>query len=496
MCGRLIVAVVVALLAGAPLRAAPPEQAGAGRVAALVEQLGSQRFVEREAATRALDEIGAPALPALRKAAQSQDSEVSRRARILIRRIEERLDAQAVLEPKRLRLTYKDTPLAEAVADFAKTSGATVLLLPEQTKAGDRKVTLDTGDVTFWEAFDKLCVAAGLAEVAPPADDPNKERGATVSSMVIIGGGGARTATDVMRPAKEEKPVVFPLGDGKPTGLPTHYAGSLRVRATPPETSVPGQSKGEGEALFVLEVTAESRLRWQKAAGLRIDKAIDDQGRALAPLPVSFKQAPANPGRGSIVVNGVPLEAPPDDGPAARLVPVKLRQPLKPATRLKELSGVIVAQVRAAPQALVTVDDVLKAAGRTVQGVHGGSVRVLEGRQEDGRVMLRLQVEPATRALSDPPVLPIRGRVIINGRELGADDDLLSALNFALLDDKGKPFRTAKAMHTGRRVGAAQEYELTYEPEPGQGRPAKFVYTDRRTVSLEVPFTLKDVPLP
>ena len=44
--------------------------------------------------------------------------------------------------------------------------------------------------------------------------------------------------------------------------------------------------------------------------------------------------------------------------------------------------------------------------------------------------------------------------------------------------------------------GAAQEIELTYRPEEGQNAPARFVYSGRRVVLVEVPFTLKNVPLP
>src|SRR5262249_51371061 len=68
------------LLAGAGLvlAAAPPAD-----VDRLIRQLGSDRYARREAATQALDRIGEAALPALRKAANSPDAEVRRRARRL-----------------------------------------------------------------------------------------------------------------------------------------------------------------------------------------------------------------------------------------------------------------------------------------------------------------------------------------------------------------------------------------------------------------------------
>jgi hypothetical protein len=51
----------------------------------LVEQLGADRFNDREAASRALETLGNSALPALQKAAgESEDSEVRRRAARLV----------------------------------------------------------------------------------------------------------------------------------------------------------------------------------------------------------------------------------------------------------------------------------------------------------------------------------------------------------------------------------------------------------------------------
>jgi hypothetical protein len=59
----------------------------------LIQQLGSKKFGERQAATAALDRIGEPALEALRKATASDaDLEVRCRARDLCRSIQRRLD--------------------------------------------------------------------------------------------------------------------------------------------------------------------------------------------------------------------------------------------------------------------------------------------------------------------------------------------------------------------------------------------------------------------
>jgi hypothetical protein len=61
-------------------------------IAMLVDQLGSSALREREAAAKALTEIGFPALPTLRTAAKSDDAEVARQAARLVETLEKSFD--------------------------------------------------------------------------------------------------------------------------------------------------------------------------------------------------------------------------------------------------------------------------------------------------------------------------------------------------------------------------------------------------------------------
>src|SRR4051812_17112621 len=72
---------LVALPVTADTEKPATSKANAEKIAKLIEQLGSESFKERKAASEALDKIGGPALEALRKAAKSKDVETSKRAR-------------------------------------------------------------------------------------------------------------------------------------------------------------------------------------------------------------------------------------------------------------------------------------------------------------------------------------------------------------------------------------------------------------------------------
>jgi hypothetical protein len=71
----------------------PSKPADAKTIAALIAQLGSENFQERQAATRSLEAIGRPALAALREAVlKNDDVELRRRAEGLVEKIENSLE--------------------------------------------------------------------------------------------------------------------------------------------------------------------------------------------------------------------------------------------------------------------------------------------------------------------------------------------------------------------------------------------------------------------
>jgi len=164
----------------------------ADQIDRLIEQLSSENFADREKARKELDRIGAPALDALRRAARNGDAEQKTRAADLVKTIEARVDTANLLAPKRLRLVYNDTPLAEAVADFRRRSGYDIVLSDPEGKLKNRTVTLDTGEVTFWRALAEFCQRAGVVEVSPTARLPGiaPPLGGGVGGVGIGGGIG------------------------------------------------------------------------------------------------------------------------------------------------------------------------------------------------------------------------------------------------------------------------------------------------------------------
>lgn len=481
-------ALLVALAAAGPLAAAD----NAADVARLVGRLGSSSFEERQEAERALDAVGGPALPALRAAERGAGPEVRRRARELVRRIERREEAARVLRPQTVRLVYKDTPLREALADFRLKTGTEAGL--RGGVAGDRRVTLDTGETTYWEALARFCAAAGLREAARPAPS-SAER-----ELIARGGGGRRILFLDRRgrlPQAPENAVWLEDGEARP--VPTCQVGALRVRLLLPPSAGAGAAGAAGTLPVTLEVQPEPRFGWESLTLLRIDRVLDDRGREL-PRPAAHVGGLADSGEfveEVILVTDGEMSLPTNQG--LRQVIMTLRLGERPCPRLRELRGSVAAWVRPPAEPLVEVAAVLKATGQSVRGRDGTVLKVSQVETEaDGLCRLRVTVTPPP-PVSDliPPGARVRwidrrtrGRVLLSPK--AADQP------FALLDQGGRPLPLAAGEYVLDADGQARSYTLTFRPARDQARVgpgARLVYRGRRTVFVEVPFVFKDVAL-
>ena len=84
----LAVIVAVPAIAAATRADEPKSGAPEKELKRLVDQLGSERFDDREQAAHQLSKLGKPALPSLKEATKGPDAEVRRRAQQLVEEID------------------------------------------------------------------------------------------------------------------------------------------------------------------------------------------------------------------------------------------------------------------------------------------------------------------------------------------------------------------------------------------------------------------------
>jgi hypothetical protein len=457
------------------------------RLARLTLLLGSEEFADREAAERELDSTGAPALPALKQAAQSDDAEVRRRAEALVQQIERRLTTARLLQGRRIRLAYEAEPVSRAVAGFAKETGFPVQIAAG-ARPGNRTVTLVTGELPFWEAFDHLCRAAGLVEshllpakslTARPREAPTRDLEVHVLRQQLMIAQG-QYATQPAQPVS--------LEDGQAPVLPTCVVGPIRVRALA-AAHTGGRLPATGDIPITLEVAADPAMTWLHFGNLRIEQAVDENGHTLTP---QFT-LPSAPAHGEVVEVLRPDGTP---QPFHRLVGW-LKPGKDPSRVLHELSGTITGQVQTPPEALLTLDSL--ATGRKVRGADGSTMEV-QGLSVGAGGELTLQVQVQTPLVTDMQAL-IRGNVVV--RRGGARQVVTSAgtsgpTNPAVLAADGSRLPVTRLATRAAQMGELLVQDLTFTCRAGKeaAEGARLVYTAPRTHVIQVPFTLWDVPVP
>ena len=553
------------------------------RIAELIQQLGSLKFIERENARRELEAIGEPALEALKKAAKSEDLETSRRASEIVRLLEERSNTAKILAPKRVRLNLKDTPVLKAVRELERQSQYTIHIQGDQAALAKRKVTLDTGDTTFWEALDQLCAKAGLVEVGlnqsfpqpfdripapmppikirplpapgvlpviPPAVPDKKgpeikfEVKAAVAQVAVAQAGqtgpGQQTQPAVPVQPAQGKPMDVPLPvqvkpvqvkpvqilpvqvqpiqiqpqpgvirplpintnpnqiiltPGEPKKVPTCYSGAVRIRL------LPGAGNQAGVANFLLDIAAEPRLQNFSLVGTpRIDKALDDQGQSLM---LAMDPMPPQPGNGPIAL---PARVRMPFIGMTRQFPIRLKLGEKAAKSLKELKGSFTASALMPTEPLVTMDNILKAAGKTAKGANGGAIHVKAiDKMDNGDYQLQISMENIPGGNNPFGGIGVGfqqiqvqigggGNVVINGIAPGGNNNLPT-----LVDAKGQGYQLVNVPQRGLQINNGvmrQDITLVFRPQGGQGAPARLILNGQRTANFQVPFSFTNVPLP
>ncbi|MFO0890127.1 MAG: hypothetical protein U0790_13435 [Isosphaeraceae bacterium] len=243
--------------------------------ARLIDQLGSSRFAEREAATRALEELGGPAIPFLQTGGKSKDLEIRTRSAGILRRVEGRLLTRATP----VHLDFDRAPLPEVIRALGERSGMSLALVPEALPRwrSDRVTIRDAGTVPFWQAVDRVCEAVGLhadLETRGPA------RGGTALAFSLRG-------SQPVYPRIDEGPFRVRLKDlqfiHKLQFAPASTQPGSPVGNDPGRGPEPAQPRPAVRILGTvqLDVQAEPRLSLNLRAPMRLLEARDERGNSL-----------------------------------------------------------------------------------------------------------------------------------------------------------------------------------------------------------------------
>jgi len=463
----------------------------------LVAQLASRSFPEREAATKALFELGPAALPALRKAlAENSNAEVQDRAAGLASKIQLASDAMMLTRGKPVAFDFRDRPLNAAVAELRTKLGIPLNLHPG-VKDPARLITVKTDELPPWQALEKFCAAVGLTEQLTPDAKPEANpltgrRPVRQLQPIEIYDGQQMGVQLLGRPGD----VVVVLIDGA-SSPPADRRGGVRVSALPVRYPGSGIDRNTGEITLHLDIAPQQGLNWIATTEIRIGKATAASGQELRAVWKPDGLQRANPNSEiELGFRVYDLETPiPSLRTNPRVLPVIFKTGDGEFKSLRNLEGLILGEIAQPNVPVIVVDDIAGSIGQSFAGP-GDSTLTL--------VSMKIDVKSNSTTL----VLRASGANQFAGRQFqrrpaGNAEAVLNFQSFAKIrytdaDGKAMP-QPPIQMSSSTSDGIRDTYEVTLRFGSGGGKtatqPAKLVLTGTKMIPVSLPFALKDVPL-
>jgi hypothetical protein len=476
---------MVAVLLSLALTADTPDPSFA------IGKLGSPAFAEREAAAKILKQMGEPALAALEAAAKSSpDLETRARAGRLAEEIRLRTASAKAIAPKMVTLDHADVPLATVVNDLTQKTGIVLQLDPNGVRDPLRKVTVKTGPVPMWEAVERLCEAAGLREqfrAEIPVTNSRNRRGSYYGEEPM----------EIVNPATV--PVI--LADGKPSRLPGSRDTAVRVLALP--GNFPGSRviRGSGEAILNLDITPAPGVNWTDVQLVNVLKAEDETGRPIAASRLAELPSFGNGYSmvwmgGGWAINGYYGGGQPRTAqPNPRVVPITLRTDDRASTKLATFEGVVHAEGSVPNSELFRTSKLDQLVASTVDAGTNRITLLKYETAKDGTTVLRMKLEniPVGSRRRQNVFNPFAAQIMF-AESGGRGGNLLAPFQFTTAEGKdcGTP-KLGSVNMVESNFGYAQEFDITFAKDR---TPTGLVVKGTKSIALEIPFKMANVPLP
>ena len=410
-------------------------------IAKLVAELGSEDYQTREAAGKKLGSMGEKALPDLRRALDSSDNlEVSRRLTVLVRR----LDYDRLVNPKRITLKVKDKPAKEIFDAIAKQTGYKI----EYNGGGDQKFSFEFENTPFWPAMDQVATAAGLS-VNPGYDD------------------------DSIHLYQQNSLSPYVSYSGPFRLVANHISTSKSIQLSNLNQNGFG-NRGQEYINMSFQIFSEPKNPILGVNPVDLTLAEDETGASLIP-----PKDPNNRSTSHYYNQGYRSH-----NASAGL---NLTRGAKDATSIKMMKGRVGIQLLSGTVPEIIVPDPLniktkKFAGRTAS-------LDIEALTENGKGSgLYTLAVTVSRVNPDP-----------NHYDYSWANNAWQKME--LVDDKGNKYRATSYNHINSTPSSIQ-MTVPFGPDnripnpPKLGPPVKFVFNEWQSVTTEVTFEFKDVPLP
>ena len=305
-------------------------------------------------------------------------------------------------------------------------------------------------------------------------------------------------------PAARGKENVIILKEGKFDLLPTDNRSAYRIRLLKNPETVFGKPDDK-HILIGLEVTPEPRFKLQEITGVKITKAVDESGQILEQdTNISRNDILAPPMPGRIIAR--PIQALGQEGKAGAVdskVPIHFLKAQKDSKSIQMLEGKLILQVLDDSKPILEITNIEKEVGKKIEGKSGAWLKINEcGKDAKGSHSLRIEYDiPADAVAANNRIqlgnIRVQNNIVIQNGQFNIVGGAAPANlgDFKIFDAEGKTL-TPNSSSTSVQIGPGgtkRSINVTY---PANSKaPFKIIYEGGTTIAVEVPFSLKLIPL-
>ena len=305
-------------------------------------------------------------------------------------------------------------------------------------------------------------------------------------------------------PAALIKEKVIILKEGKFDLLLTDNRSAYRIRLLKTPETVFGKPDDK-HILIGLEVTPEPRFKLQEITGVKITKAVDESGQILEQdTNISRNDILAPPMPGRIIAR--PIQALGQEGKAGAVdskVPIHFLKAQKDSKSIQMLEGKLILQVLDDSKPILEITNIEKEVGKKIEGKSGAWLKINEcGKDAKGFHSLRIEYDiPADAVAANNRIqlgnIRVQNNIVIQNGQFNIVGGAAPANlgDFKIFDAEGKTL-TPNSSSTSVQIGPGgtkRSINVTY---PANSKaPFKIIYEGGTTIAVEVPFSLKLIPL-
>lgn len=420
------------------------EGPGDAAVERMITDLGADDWRAREQAGRDLAARGEKALPYMRRALlATADPEVQRRLAVLVKK----MDYDRLVAPKRVTLSAKNRTAKQVIDDIAKQTGYKL----ENNDQSAATYSFEFDNTPFWQALDAVANEAGFTVYSEYQDDTVRVYNQNTTNPHVAYAG----------------PFRF---------LATHINSSRNVQLS--GVSRQGGQRASEYMNLSFSVQSEPKNPMLGLSQAELIEATDDLGGSLLPPKDrgSYSSNYYNRGTRS----------------HTQSMSVNLSRGDRGATSIKSLKGKVRVELLSGTAPEVVVPDPLKVKKKTF----AGRTTDLEVTAVEEVANAKGVYSVSVTAKSRTPVDPNRGDNYVWANAIPQ--------RLELADDKGNRYFSYGLQQSNHAAGGIQMV-MQFGPENRRtgvagpdklGPPARLVLNEWLTVTHEVTFEFKDIPLP